>query len=269
MMTTEDGIICADTITKLGSASQGAVLVSGSHGGIYPAYLARQAGARAVILNDAGIGREQAGLASLAYSQQLAMAAAVVSYRSARIGDTADMLAHGVISACNEQAARVGCRPGMNCLDAARLLRAAPLSNIPAEPYPEARGVIASSGPRRVIYLDSVSLVVPEDVGQIVLTGSHGGLVGGNKAAALRVDAFAAVYNDAGIGKDQAGISRLPALAERGILAATVATASARIGDGLSTYETGIVSALNDPALARGGVIGMPLRELVAQWQTL
>ncbi|MCB1813058.1 MAG: hypothetical protein KDK04_15260, partial [Candidatus Competibacteraceae bacterium] len=127
----------------------------------------------------------------------------------------------------------------------------------------------ASSGPRRVIYLDSVSLVVPEDVGQIVLTGSHGGLVGGNKAAALRVDAFAAVYNDAGIGKDQAGISRLPALAERGILAATVAAASARIGDGLSTYETGIVSALNDLAVARGGVIGMPLRELVAQWQTL
>ena len=265
----DNTIISADTITKLGPDSQAAVIVSGSHGGVYPAYLARKAGARAVILNDAGIGKDQAGIASLAYSQRHGMAAAVVDYRSARIGDTADMLENGVISACNAQANDANCWPGMPCLEAAYRLCAAPLSNTPVEPYAEARGFIASNGPRRVIVVDSVSLVLPDDFDQIVVTGSHGGLVGGNKAAALKVDAFAVVYNDAGIGKDRAGISRLPALAERGILAATVAASSAGIGNARSSYEDGRVSALNEPALRAGVVIGMPLRELVAQWQQL
>jgi len=265
----ENGIISADTITKLGSDSRGAVIVSGSHGGVYPAYLAHKAGARAVILNDAGMGKDQAGAACLGYCEHLGMAAAVVDCHSARIGDTADMLANGLISACNAQATAVGCQRGMACLQAARLLRTAALSDAATEPYPEARSEISDSGPRRVICLDSVSLVLPEDAGQIVVTGSHGGVVGGNKAAVLKVDAFAAVYNDAGIGKDRAGLSRLPALAERGILAATVAASSARIGDGRSSYEDGVVSALNEPAQANGAELGLPLRELIAQWQQL
>ena len=263
----EMGIISADTITKLGPESHGAVIVSGSHGGVYPGYLAHKAKARAVILHDAGVGKDQAGIGSLAYCQQLGMAAAVVDYRSACIGNTADMLSNGRISHCNALALEHDCQPGMACLDAARALRSAPLSDQPAKPYPEARHVMEHSGRRRIVCLDSVSLVQPEDAGQIVLTGSHGGVVGGKKAMALQVDAFAAVYNDAGIGKDQAGIARLSILAERGILAATVAADSARIGDGRSTYKDGMVSALNEPALAAGGQIGMTMRELVDVWQ--
>ena len=268
MIFTDTGIISADTITKLGPESHGAVVVSGSHGGVYPGYLAHKAQARAVILNDAGVGKDQAGIGSLDYCQQLGMAAAAVDYRSACIGNTADMLAHGRISYCNVLATASGCQPGMACLEAARALRNAPLSSQPAKSYPEARHVIEHPGRRRVICLDSVSLVQPEDADQIVLTGSHGGIVGGNKALVLQVDAFAAVYNDAGIGKDQAGISRLPVLAERGILATTVAASSARIGDGRSTYEDGIVSALNEPALAAGGQVGIRMRELVELWQS-
>ena len=46
---------------------------------------------------------------------------------------------------------------------------------------------------------------------------------------------FAAVYNDADFGVDDAGISRLPALDARGIAGACVSAWSARIGDGQST----------------------------------
>jgi hypothetical protein len=108
---------------------------------------------------------------------------------------------------------------------------------------------------RRILLLDSASLVRPEDMGHVVVTGSHGGLVGGKPAAALRVDAFAAVFNDAGIGMEEAGVARLAPLDARGIAAFTVAAASARIGDAHSTYVDGIVSRVN------GGAYGFGVHE--------
>jgi hypothetical protein len=264
MIAIPEGVVLADTITKLGAESYASVIVSGSHGGVYPAYLARRAGARAVILNDAGVGRDNAGIDSLGYGQALGMAAATVSYQSARIGDTADMLQRGVISHINELAEAAGCRVGMSCAEAAQILTTAGLSPVEPQPYSEARTVITGiAGNRQVICLDSVSLVQPEDADQIILTGSHGGLVGGDKAMALKVDALLAVYNDAGIGIDDAGIGRLPALDDRGIAAATVAADSARIGDGVSTYTEGVLSMVNETAAMLGGRAGMTARELV------
>ena len=93
--------------------------------------------------------------------------------------------------------------------------------------------------------LDSASLVGAEHVGTVVVTGSHGGLLGGRPDTALKYDALAALFNDAGIGIDEAGVTRLPALDARGIAAGTVAAASARIGDARSTYEDGILSRVN------------------------
>ena len=56
---------------------------------------------------------------------------------------------------------------------------------------------------------------------------------------------------------DEAGVSRLPALDVRGIAGATVAAASARIGEGRSTYADGVISRVNATAAARGGRAGM------------
>src|SRR5215203_2491021 len=95
------GILAADTITKLPPDARGAVVVSGSHGGRYPGYLAVKAGLRAVILNDAGVGRDAAGIGALPYLEALGIAAAAVSHASCRIGDTADMLFRGTISHAN------------------------------------------------------------------------------------------------------------------------------------------------------------------------
>src|SRR5438094_755872 len=120
-----------------------------------------------------------------------------------------------------------------------------------------------SSEPPQVWALDSASLVAPEHHDSIVVTGSHGGLLGGRPETALKYDVRAAFYNDAGIGIDEAGISRLPALDGRGIPAATVAAESARIGDARSTYEDGILSHVNARAAALGLAPRMSAREAV------
>src|SRR5207237_8593873 len=113
--------------------------------------------------------------------------------------------------------------------------------------------------------LDATSPVQPDDAGHIVLVGSHGALLGGRPETAVKVDVFGAVFNDADRGIDDAGVSRLPALDARGIAGATVSAWSARIGDGLSTYRDGFVSAVNATAAAHGAEIGIAARDLVAR----
>ncbi len=67
-----------------------------SHGGTYAGYYAAKMGVGAVILNDAGIGRERAGLGRLDCSNGSAFPPQRSRYASARIGDGADGYARGV-----------------------------------------------------------------------------------------------------------------------------------------------------------------------------
>ena len=55
-------ILTADSITRIGDEARGAVVVNASHGGIYAAYLAAKLGVAAAIFNDAGVGRDNAGI---------------------------------------------------------------------------------------------------------------------------------------------------------------------------------------------------------------
>lgn len=260
-------VIEAPTATKFPPEARGNVVVCGSHGGRYPAYLAAQAGLRAVIFCDAGVGRDGAGIESLSLLGQGGMAAATVSHMTARIGEPADMLARGIISHVNEPARAVGVEPGMPCRLAAERLEAAEVRTVHIPPSEEARTVLTLPGAvRRLVLIDSAAMVEPNDSGQIIVTGSHGGLVGANPAYALRVDGFAAVFNDAGIGIDEAGIARLPALQERGIAAFTVAAESARIGDARSTYEDGVISAVNERARELGAIPGKRAKDVLLAW---
>jgi hypothetical protein len=257
----------ADTVTKVADKARGGVLVCGSHGGVYPGYLAAKAGLKAVIFNDAGGGSDDAGIGSLAWLEPLGIAAATVSNFSCRIGDAADMAARGRISHANRLAAALGVRAGDACSEAAaKLDKAAPAPEAVIGPISEARSLYSTSGMRRIVLIDSASLVMPEDKDQIVVTGSHGGLLGGNDFLALQVDAYAGVFHDAGIGIDEAGTTRLPALDRRGIAGIAVDGASARIGDARSVCEDGIVSRVNDVARHRGAVIGERLLERLLRW---
>ena len=261
-------IVIAATITKLPPGSVGAVLVTGSHGGVYPGQLAVAAGVRAVIFHDAGIGRDQAGIASLALLEAVGIPVAAIAHSSARVGDADDMMARGIISRANAPAAALGVKPGLACAAAADLMHAAILRRERLPASEERRSVSRPENSRRALVLiDSASMVDPvADRGAIVVTGSHGGLVGGDPARALAAAAFAAAYNDAGIGIDNAGIARLPALETRGIAGLTVAAASARIGEARSTFEDGIISAVNPTAAALGAVVGNPARPVLLAW---
>jgi uncharacterized protein YunC (DUF1805 family) len=241
-------LFLADSATKLPAEAAGHVVVSGSHGGAYPGFLAALGKVAGIILNDAGIGKDEAGVAALADLDRLGIAAATVSHLSCRIGSAADMLARGMVSRANRIARTLGVVPADRCRDAAFRLRDAPAATGEPAAFGETRAEIDTGGRRRVVLLDSASLVQPADRGAIVVTGSHGGLVGGNPAAALRVDAYAAVFNDAGIGIEEAGVARLAPLDLRGIAAFTVAAASARIGEARSTFADGVVSRANRTA---------------------
>jgi hypothetical protein len=73
------------------------------------------------------------------------------------------------------------------------------------------------------------------------------------------------VFNDAGVGKDGAGIAALAELERDGIAAATVAHDSARIGEARDALDAGGVSQLNAPAarlLARGRTLRAQLEAL-------
>jgi hypothetical protein len=257
-------ILIADSITRVASEARGAVVANASHGGVYAAYLAARLGAAAAIFNDASVGRDEAGIGGLAYLQALGIPAATVGHESARIGDGADMMESGAISHANALALALGVRAGQACREAASHLAHAAARPRSAPDMLEAEHLLQADAPQ-VWALDSASLVRPDHRAAIVITGSHGGLLGHKPETALKHDVRGVLFNDAGIGKDEAGVSRLPVLAARGIAAGTVAASSARIGDARSTYEDGVISRVNSVAALRGLRAGMTARDFVGR----
>jgi hypothetical protein len=269
-MAESEEVLAGPSVTKLTPEHAGRVMVAGSHAGTIAAYLAVKGGLRAVIFNDAGVGLDNAGIAGLDYLQDLGIPGAAVDCMTARIGDGVDMHARGVISHLNAAAAALGVARGMRCAEAARLLLAAPVRRCEARIEAETRYPLRQRpGEPPVWGLDSASLIKPEDRDRILMVGSHGALLGGDPRTALREDAIAAVFNDAGVGIDAAGVTRLPALDPRGIPAAAVDSRSARISDARSCWETGVLTHVNATAAALGARPGQSAQvfaDLVAAW---
>ena len=80
-----------------------AVIVSGSHGGVSSASYVVSAPKRpfAVFFNDAGVGKDQAGIEALKILDELQIAAFAYGHNSARIGQAQDGLAHGITTHAN------------------------------------------------------------------------------------------------------------------------------------------------------------------------
>ena len=113
-----------------------------------------------------------------------------------------------------------------------------------------------------LLLVDSITEAIGRGAGWIVVSGSHGGASAGRFAieARLRI----AVFNDAGVGKDGAGVKALDALQRNAIAACTVGHDSARIGDAASTLHDGVISHANPLAAALGAQPGQRLREWIA-----
>jgi hypothetical protein len=237
-----------------------------SHGGTYAGWFGATKRVAGLILNDAGIGRERAGLAGILLLEKLGVPGATLAHTSARIGDGADGAANGIVSFANAPARKLGLADGMTAREALDRLVTAKLASAPLPPAEdEHRQEIAGAGAggMKVIAMDSISLVSAADTGHVAVTGSHGGILGGKPETAIKHDVSAIVCNDAGFGRDAAGVSRLAPLDERRIAAACVSNFSARIGDGMSIWEHGYVSIVNETARRRGGFIGQSCKEFV------
>ena len=115
-------LIVVDSITQAVSGAVGAVIVCGSHGGISSGRYALEASPCAVVFNDAGVGRDAAGIAALALLQGAGIAACTVAHTSARIGDARSTLQEGTLTYCNASASALGARVGMACQDWVDLL---------------------------------------------------------------------------------------------------------------------------------------------------
>jgi hypothetical protein len=120
---------------------------------------------------------------------------------------------------------------------------------------------VTRAGGRRVVLMDSISLIGPEDAGTVIVCGSHGGAISG--AFAAKHPPALVFFNDAGIGKNGAGIASIWNLEAARIAAATVSHDSARIGDALDAWENGIVSHRNTWAARLGVEAGQPVRQAV------
>ena len=260
-------ILVVPSVTKLPTEADGAVVVGGSHAAVYAAHLVAKAGARAAIHHDAGIGLDEAGVGGLAFAQELGMAMAAIDAESARIGEGEDLMRRGIVSRVNALAAACGVAPGQTCAEAAERLKAAPWPHRAPPAKAEGRSVFeAKAGRRKIICIDSATLISTDDHDQVVATGSHGAESSGQVVAP--VQPALVLYNDAGFGADRAGAAGLPILDNAGIAGATVTALSAKIGDGRSTLTKGVLSAVNEAAYRLGGRVGgsaLALARLVAE----
>ena len=115
-------LVLVDSITQLSEADQAHVVVTGSHGGSSSTEFALKHRPKLACFNDAGVGKDQAGIVALARFEAHGLACVTVSHQTARIGDAQDAWAHGVISHANRSAAQLGLHEGMALNEALRAL---------------------------------------------------------------------------------------------------------------------------------------------------
>ena len=106
-----------DSVTELPDRAPSPVLLTGSHGASYAAHFALTRGIRAALFHDAGVGRDNAGIACLQIFESLGLPCASVDSMSACIGNVSDTLERGCVSRANSQAQALGVEAGMRVED--------------------------------------------------------------------------------------------------------------------------------------------------------
>jgi hypothetical protein len=244
------------------------IIVNASYIGVYCARLVKETQPLGVIGIDCGIGKDGAGIAGLWFFEALDVPAAAADVTEVELGNGADLWASGHISRVNGPAAALGVRPGQTVDHAAQLMVAAPDPLPPIDPY---NRVVLHTGPhgRSIVATNSIADALPEDKETNVLcTAGHTGRSVVEYLIGYRPHAF--ICSDGAFGKNKSGIAALEPTSAAGIPGAAVSADTARMGDGLSTYEDGVISAVNDLAVSAGVVVGMPARDaarLLVDWE--
>ena len=235
------------------------VTVNASYSGVLPARFIAEHRPRATIGVDCAIGKDGAGIAGLWYFEALGIPAAAGDVTTLELGNGVDMYETGVVSVVNEPARSCGVDVGMTIREAAELLLERDPRTHGADEITN-RTVIEEGSGGQVVCTDSIAFGLPEDRDANVLcTAGHTGKSSVYYLRKFRPRGF--ICSDGGKGKNDAGVAGLAIVAEDGLAGATVDALTARMGDGLSTYHDGIISAANAPAEARGVRVGQPAAE--------
>lgn len=236
------------------------VVVNASYCGVLPGRFVGRHRPRGAIGVDCGIGKDGAGIAGLWYLEALGVPAAVADVMTVELGVGDDLYREGVVSRANAVAAAMGVVPGMAVRDAALRLLEETIPELTAEEVTNRTTIVSRSDGRAVVCADSIAFGLPEDRGRNVLcTAGHTG-----RSAVpylLDVAPLGFICSDGGRGKNDAGIAGLKLVESHGLAGATVDAATARMGDGLSTYRDGFVSACNAGAARCGVRPGQSARE--------
>jgi hypothetical protein len=217
-------------------------------------------GAKAVIALDAGIGKDEAGISGLRKGEELGVPVAAVAVMSAITTNGRSTLL-GEISVVNAQARALGVTPGMVAYEAALRLAKAP----PGKPQTIPAGidelpVMVEESAKGKIWTAAGSLSfrdkIPNDV---FCSGANSSRVFAE--GCLKITPRGAIANDAGIGKNDSAIVGVRLLGEHGVAAASVSVMSARLGEGASTWNHGVISVANPVAVQRGVKVGMTAQD--------
>ncbi len=251
-------VMAMDSAYDVALANRGRdVVVNASYCGVLPARFIAEQRPRGAIGIDCGVGPAGASIAGLWYLEALQIPAAVADVMTVKLGDGVDLHTHGVVSHANQPALDCGVRAGMPVREAAlRMLAAEPYA-VPAAANVTNRQVM-EQGPdgRQVVCTDSIAFGLPEDSRNVLVTAGHTG-----RSAVpylVRVRPFGFICSDGGKGREDAGVAGLAMVESEGLAGATVDARRARMGDGLSSYRDGVISAVNALALAAGVRVGMP-----------
>jgi uncharacterized protein YunC (DUF1805 family) len=235
------------------------VLVTASYIGVLPARLVHDHLPRAAIGFDGGVGPQGANIAGLWYYEALNIPAAAVDVMTIILGDGVDVYRNGRISYLNRPAADCGVQVGMPAHEAARLM----LDRDPGQPsayqVTNRRTMHENAQGRQVVVTDSIVFGIDADRRNVLVTAGHTGRSGARHI--IKVNPFGFICSDGGRGRSDSGMAGLAITNAEGIAGATVDARQARMGDGMSTYEDGSISAANQLALACGVRVGMRARD--------
>lgn len=257
-------VLVADSMSYFDSRVQSTdVLVCGSFAG---AEIADQLGLcwgpRALVAHACGVGKDDAGISGLGFCQRLGVPMAAAETMSARISDGRSVYESSQIGHANAAAEALGVRVGQSTREAARLMLDAPAGRPLESDFTDNRIYALYEAEKGGVFAVWNLLLLVEE-GQrsndVFCIACHSGKVMAEWSSV--VGPKGVIGNDGGLGKDRSGVAGLDMLEQDGIAAAAVAAMSARIGDCLSTYHDGIISAANGIARARGVCDGMSARE--------
>ena len=270
-------VILLDSLGDLQPDNTSPILVCASHCGDNGTFARKLTNChvRAVFLNNAGIGKNEAGISGLAHYEAAHILACAVDHNSAEIGVARDTWESGIISHTNTLAEKAGIHYGDSVQEVI-----SKIINLPSFTHKNKDAESLSNEVKEnsskpdlkkqfqtqingvtITVADSITFLNESNVGDIVVCGSHGGVSAGEYAQKHQLKAV--FFNDAGIGKNNAGIKSLDTLSDAGILVCTVDCMSAEIFNGQDMLDNGIISVCNQLAKSRNIKEKMTVKEAI------